>query len=266
MIKTIYHRLYSDFFLPDRMDDFRSIISSAKASGYIHLTLSDYYNRLTSSTIDSDQKIFLHRHDIDSDVTTARRFYKIEKEEGIKTSFYFRLNTIDVKLMRELHDDGFEVGYHFEELAQYCKDHSIFSRSSIDLKMDELRKIFTGNLLQIEKRIGFKIKTIASHGDFVNRKLNITNYAFINQELLDQCGLLFECYDTRLTKSYSWTGSDCGYPNFFKGENPLLAIQKRLPVVYLLTHPRHWHVAPIENLTDNIVRLKEGIPFYLNKK
>lgn len=265
MIKSIYNRFYSDFLLPDRLVEMQRIIVAAKENGYKHLTLPEYFDQITSTSKVETSKIFIHRHDIDTDVKTARLFYKLEKQEGIKASYYFRQNTIDISLMKELHHDGFEVGYHFEEIAQYCKDNKTYTVEFVRQNMEAIQHIFLENLKKLEQNLEFKIQTVASHGDFINRMLRIPNHELISDALLHTAGLKFECYDKRLTESYSILCSDNAYPQFYRGMSPVDAINSDKNIIHFLSHPRHWRSAPLENLKDNMQRLVEGLSVKINK-
>ena len=66
-------------------------------------------------------KLLILRHDIDTDIETTRAMWRVERELGIKTSYFFRLSTVDLPLMREIEACGGSVGYHFEELATAAK-------------------------------------------------------------------------------------------------------------------------------------------------
>lgn len=245
--------------MPSRLGEYESILKASLDNGYRHLTLSEYFDIIISGK--DTGNCFLNRHDIDTDVRTARRMFEIEKNLGIKSSFYFRLNNLDFELMKEIHEYGSEVGYHYEELSQFCKDNRIFDPTSIKKRYLDIERIFIRNFNSIEKRCGFKIKSVASHGDFVNRKLGIPNYDFMTRELMDKCQITFECYDKRLISSFDMIISDTHYPVFYRPLNPLNVINDSLKVIYLLSHPRHWRTAPIENTSDNIKRLFEGFKF-----
>lgn len=260
MIRSIYNRIYSDFLLPDRMPEYKRVNQKALNAGYTFLTIGEVFQKgvLTQKL---PEKVFVHRHDIDTDTQTARRFFTVEKELGIKSSFHFRLNHLDVRLMNEIREYGSEVGYHYEEIAQVAKERKLKSREDVLSHLDEIRSAFLENLLKIEKAAGFKIKTASSHGDFVNRKLGVPNHEMVNEELLKKAGLDYEAYDLRLDGIYSVTLSDKPYPQFYRDKTPDEAIDEKLNVIYLLTHPRHWHVSRWENLKDNILRLREGITY-----
>lgn len=258
---SIRHRIYGDYLMASRMNAYEALLQAAAEAGYTHLTLSEYYALLTAGTLDPAKKYFLHRHDIDSDISTARRFFEAEKKYGIKTSYYFRLCTWAPELMEEIHAYGSEATYHYEELAQYCKDHNIHDAEKAKAVYPEVRDVFRSNFKRLAATLSYPMKSIASHGDFVNRKLGISNYAFVTRELMDELGIVFECYEDRLLQSFTSIHSDTMPPAFYRPANPHEAIKRGDRVVYLLTHPRHWHTAVWENTKDNVFRFYEGLKY-----
>jgi inhibitor of KinA sporulation pathway (predicted exonuclease) len=261
-MKKVYHRFYSDYLLPNRMNEYSQINQLALDNGYTFKTTLEFYRNTVLEKI-PQQKIFVHRHDIDTDIKTARRFFEVEQKLNIKTSYYFRLNTIDIGLMKEIAAAGHEVGYHYEELAQYCKDFKIKTWEKALEKMPEIQKRFENNFKNLESKLGFKIKSIASHGDFVNRILGHPNHELITDNLMRDSGIELECYNKAMMQHFDVLLSDQPYPKYYRDKSPREAIAEKVNVIYLLTHTRHWHVARWENTTDNIQRMWEGIRFKL---
>mgnify|MGYP006145381963 CR=1 FL=1 len=64
--------------------------------------------------------VLVHRHDIDTDLPTARRMFALEQKHGVRASYYFRLSTLDFGLMRDIERYGSEASYHYEEIATYA--------------------------------------------------------------------------------------------------------------------------------------------------
>lgn len=257
----ILNRIYSDYLLPDRMKEYERLLNTALQAGYEHITLTNYFRKVVQGNIDPNKKYFIHRHDIDTDPATARRFFEAERKAGVRSSYYFRLKTFDAKLAREIHATGSEVGYHYEELASYCKQHKIRSAGEAKKHFKEIGDTFRKNLTQMEKEAGFKFTSICSHGDFANKILGLSNYAFVNAELMADCGIELETYNDQLLKSYTTILTDQPYPAFYKPENPLESIAKNYKVIYLLTHPRHWHCSRLSNTRENFTRLIEGLQY-----
>ena len=92
-------RIYADYFAPSRFEEYGRLIEQALEAGFKHCTVYELYSALREQTPELDAKIFVHRHDIDTDSAAAWLFFKAEKQFGIKASYYFRLNTLDLRLM-----------------------------------------------------------------------------------------------------------------------------------------------------------------------
>lgn len=256
-IKIVLNRIYNDFLMPTRLREYEKIIQKSMQLDYQHITFKDYYKKLVNNQLDN-KKYFLHRHDIDTDLRTAKKIFKIEKKYKVKATYYFRLSTLDFKFMKEIHSYGAEVGYHFEEIAQYCKDNHIKSSIEAIENIVEIREIFIKNIQNLEKELGFKIKTVASHGDFVNRKLGITNNKITNnKELRKSISLLAESYDKDIMDSFDIYISDRQYPLFYTPKNIFDVIGK-CDVICMLSHPRQWETNFLVNLYDNFRRVWEG--------
>ncbi|MBL7923714.1 MAG: hypothetical protein JNL88_05910 [Bacteroidia bacterium] len=254
----LLHRLYADFFLPSRMDEYRRLLECALENDYQHLSLPAYFSLLKEGKADPSKKYFLHRHDIDTDPSTARRFFEIERSLNIRSSYYFRRSTLDIDLFREISSAGFEAGYHYEELSDYCKEKGIQKKDQLPSHYEEIRDRFRKNVHDMETSTGIKICSVAAHGDFVNRHLDVPNFAFVTDDLLQSLGIVLECYNPVLLGSFHFIGSDTSYPQFYRPYNPLRAIEEKVKVIYFLSHPRHWYCHIPWNLRDDLKRLKEG--------
>ncbi|MFN5317618.1 MAG: hypothetical protein ACK5CY_02140 [Bacteroidia bacterium] len=257
----IWNRFYEDYLMPSRLNEYEDLLVFALDHGYQHLTLCAHFDNIHAERQKDDTLNFIHRHDIDSDCKTARKMWEIEVKHGVKSSFYFRLSTLDFGLMKEIHASGSEVGYHYEELAQYAKDFRIRDKQILEKKIPEIRQRFQTNLKQFESGCGFPILSVASHGDFVNRKLGIANHAIMNDTFLEACGLRFEAYNKKLIHSLDSIMSDTVYPLFYKPLNPFDEISKKIKTLYLLTHPRHWNKSIKANTRENWIRFIEGLRF-----
>lgn len=263
MLKTIINRVYSDYVMSSRLPEFENIIKAALLNGYKYVSLIEFYDLVVNGKLDTSANYFVHRHDIDTDTMTARQMFEIEKKYNVKSSYYFRLSTLDLDLMKEINAFGSEASYHFEELAQFCKDNRIRSKDLVAQRMDEIRTIFVTNFLRIEEETEKKIRSVVSHGDFVNRKMGIKNSIIINEAIRKELKIDVEGYDDILLKNYSVILSDTEYPVYYKPYSPFTAIERKYPVIYLLTHPRHWKTNFMINTQDNLKRLYEGIKYSL---
>ncbi|MDL0088298.1 hypothetical protein [Campylobacter gastrosuis] len=260
-IKKVINRIYADFIMPSRLNEYEVLIKKSLDQNYIHLSVIEYYEALLDNLLDQNAKYFVHRHDIDTDIKTARYFFEIEKKYNIKASYYFRLSTLDFKLMKEISDYGSEASYHYEEIAQFCKDNHIKNSQNIYKKLEKIKDIFSSNFLFIEKNLGYKLKSIASHGDFVNRRLKVINNEIINDICLrDRLGIVLEVYDDKFKNSFDMYISDKPYPIYYSPMNIFDVIEKEeCRRICMLTHPRQWHANFKVNFCDNIKRIYEEL-------
>ena len=63
-------RIYNDYFLPDRMDDYEKLLKSYLDNNYNFICIKDY------KKMKDDKRYIFIRHDIDSDVKIAKKCLK----------------------------------------------------------------------------------------------------------------------------------------------------------------------------------------------
>lgn len=162
--------------------------------------------------------------------------------------------------MKKINTYGSEVGYHFEELATYAKQHRITNKDKLILDIKHIQSKFENNFIYFEKCLGFKIKSVASHGDFANRKLKMTNHPITdNIELRKKLGIEFEVYDKNIHSSFDMYIADRLPPENFHPISPYEAVRRGQNTICMLTHPRKWYSDCLSNSRENITRLAEGI-------
>lgn len=250
--------------MPSRLVVYESMLKEALAQGYeIHSVIS-FWRHIESEGISDKRKYIILRHDIDTDLATAEEMWKIEQRLGIEASYYFRLSTVDISLMQLIHATGSEASYHFEEIASYCKKNRLKDPEDVHENMEYIRSMFKENFLLLKNRTGLPMETVASHGDFVNRKLKIPNEEILKDVgLRAKLGIQLEVYDDVIMNYVTSRYSDTLAPAFWKPDSPLLSFHRSDHVIYILTHPRHWRIHIMENLRDNVKRLWEGIRYHV---
>src|SRR5215471_12689578 len=111
----VWYRIYADFFMPSRLETYREFLCNAIDYGYEICSVDFIWQKIKNSGEIKSQKYIVLRHDIDTDTTTAKAIWHIDKALGVRSSYYFRLSTIDLDLMQEIALSGGEASYHFEE-------------------------------------------------------------------------------------------------------------------------------------------------------
>jgi hypothetical protein len=267
-MRYVWRRAYADFLMPCRLGLYADLLNAAVGKGYEAHSILSFWQLLKRNALEPGGRYLILRHDIDNrDSHTTRQFWEIECRLGLKSTFYFRLSTLMPELMKEIHDSGFEVGYHYEELATVAKEHGLTRAEQTSAVMAEIRARFKHNLRQFRVRTGLPIDTVASHGDFANRKLGMENTELLQDEAMRrETQIECEAYDSALRDHVSTLHSDVEHPGDWAPEDPRLAIERGEHVVHVLTHPRNWHAYWTRNLADEFGRVREGLLYLLRSR
>ena len=253
-MKTLLNRLYSDYLMPSRLDRYADLLQAAADAGYRQQSVRDFLRAPPARP-----PTLVHRHDIDSDVRTAAKMFALEARQGVKASYYFRLSTLDFGLMREIEAYGSEASYHFEEVADFAKRHHIKDADVLRSRFPAIRVQFRHNLERIERALARKLVTVASHGDFANRRLNVINHEILaDQAFRERCGIDCETYDEALLSQFDLYISDRPYPLYFHPIAPAAALGQ-YRCICLLTHPVQWETNWRESTRCNVRRLVEDL-------
>lgn len=105
-----------------------------------------------------EQDFFLIRHDVDITPWAALEMAQVESDEGVATTYYFRLhapfyNLLDIEAaecVRTIHDLGHEVGLHYEPGYFIDRGQDPTEGSRRDIRV-------------FEELVGFETQTIAQH-------------------------------------------------------------------------------------------------------
>lgn len=257
-MKTMFRRLYCDYLMPSQLAAYEQLVCSAKRAGYRQTSVRHYHD-MVKQRAPLPERVIVHRHDIDTDLRTTRKLFDIEKKYGVISSFYFRLSTLDIELMRQIEDYGSEASYHYEELATFAKQNRIKDAAAVRERLPEIRTDFIANFSRIEQRMGRKLRTVAGHGDFANRQLKVANTEILaDPELRQRCGIEVESYDRILMENIDIYITDRPPPQCYHPTSPLEALGQYRRI-YLLTHPRQVETNWTANTKENLCRFYEQL-------
>ncbi|WP_284456195.1 hypothetical protein [Alloalcanivorax xenomutans] len=256
LLRLAWNRIYSDYFMGSRLEEYQKIVQTALDLGFEHMTVSEFSQRVIKQSL--PKKVMIHRHDIDTDIRTARKIYQIEQKLGVRSTFYFRLSTLNQKLMSDIKASGGEVGYHFEELAQFCKDNNIKSKEEALSNLPAIRNKFVVNFENIKKKYDIDMTTVAAHGDFVNRKIGLPSTVIVDESVKREVSIFCEAYDVFFMNALDIYISDKPYPQYYHPVN-IFDAMKTYDIICFTSHPRQWDTNFLVNTWDNLKRVVEGI-------
>lgn len=114
---------------------YRDLLDSMKNAGYRFQTFTQYLQS-------PEARVILLRHDVDDRKLHSLEFARIQHEKGIVGSYYFRMvpQSFDEGVIREIHQLGHEVGYHYEDM-DFAKGDPKEALRLFEQHLDRLRKI-----------------------------------------------------------------------------------------------------------------------------
>jgi hypothetical protein len=256
--------LLSSYLHPDRTVAYAALVREFADRGYTTISIHRFAQRLANGEA-IVRKTLVLRHDIDTDPTYAKIWHVIEKSVGFEASYYFRLRTANVGIMRRLAAEGAEVGYHYEEIATYAKAYLLRSLADIEAHMPQIRDRFLSNLEMLRKKTGLPIVTAASHGDFMNRRLLVTNEVLLaDADLRRRAGIYSEAYDRSYLDHIASRVSDAPYPKHWQlrtGKTLKEMMDTGDGPIEILTHPRWWRTSVYSNFREDSLRLISGMTY-----
>jgi hypothetical protein len=247
-----------------RCEEYLAFLSAALEQGYSFVRIQDVYE----SGWREESKYIIVRHDVDQNTRATRTLSSIERAHGVVGTYYFRWSTVDRRLIRDLLADGHEVSLHYETLSDYYKARRLNPRrrpvteamlaECVPILQDEI-----GRFKQILGECGGKrnVKTIASHGDRVNRVLGVPNNRVFEAAPSQFAGIM-EAYDRTYLSQLDMHISDsplwiCN--GFRYGLHPLDALSRHPQRVQLLLHPIHWDLRFTDKVYESLRACIRGV-------
>lgn len=114
---------------------YRELLAALQSEGFSFQTFSQYLHSPAS-------KVIMLRHDVDDRKDHSLHFARIQHEAGVVGTYYFRMvpQSFDEEVIREIHDMGHEVGYHYEDMDFSSGDPHRAIRF-FEKHLDQLRRI-----------------------------------------------------------------------------------------------------------------------------
>lgn len=71
-LTLIWHRIYSDFIMPSRLEEYSSLLEKALKHGYRVYSIERFWAKIKANSVESGVKYLILRHDVDTDTSCAR--------------------------------------------------------------------------------------------------------------------------------------------------------------------------------------------------
>jgi len=129
---------------------YRQLLETIREQNYSLTTLSRFIE-------EPREKAVILRHDVDRKPGNALKMATIEKDLDVTADYYFRIvkESWNEDIIRQIHDMGHEIGYHYEDLAMANGDEEK-AYSNFKRNLEKLRKLAP-------------VKTMCMHGSPLSR-------------------------------------------------------------------------------------------------
>ena len=131
--------------------------SFRKYAEYIDAIKNSYssilrFDELMAPGYEIPESFCLIRHDIDRNPGNALNMALLEKEKGVRATYFFRVKPVvfEPDIIKEIAGCGHEIGFHYESLSDAEGD------------FDKALELFKNDLTKLRETV--EIKTIAMHG------------------------------------------------------------------------------------------------------
>jgi len=126
------------------------------------------------------------RHDIDRKPANALEMAKIEKEMGIKATYYFRTkrHTFIPDIIEKIALLGHEIGYHYENLSDMNGDKDL-ALKDFEENISLFRRIYPVKTISMHGRPLKSFNNLDLWGSFNERQLLFRKYGILGDAILD---------------------------------------------------------------------------------
>ncbi len=162
--------------MPDfTIDTYRLLLETLLSKDYSFIPFVQYLKEPPSRCV-------ILRHDVDDKKLNSLQTARLENELGIRGTYYFRMvpESFDEGVIKQIHEMGHEVGYHYEDLSRMAQGtpvHRSFSQGG-GLRAQGNKEIkgqlvtdaiasFKNNLETLRQIV--PIETICMHGSPMSR-------------------------------------------------------------------------------------------------
>ena len=234
---------------------YKMFLKAFLRGNYNHMSF--YQIQKTIAQTFSDDKLTILRHDVDRLPINALKIAQIEKENGIKGTYYFRIvpESYDIEIMKRIAELGHEIGYHYEDVDLTIKNEKLKIKNERDKEklIDLAYESFCKNLEMLKKN--FDIDTICMHGSplskFDNKiiweKYDYRKLGIIGEPYFD---IDWDIFAYLTDTGRRWNGGKVSvrdkvnseFKFDFKSTNDIIANIDKLPNKIMITvHPERWN-------------------------
>lgn len=217
-----------------RWGEYRRLLEAARSHGYEIVSLEDWV-----LNGDAGERALILRHDVDQHPRSALPMATIERELGVRSTWYFRWRTAHPAVVGTLRAQGFHVGLHYETATRAILANGGLPDRDLRARFGEAAPVLRREIAAFEHRYG-AIRSVCPHGD--SRVPGINNGVLLRDADMSSFGIEFDGNEAmRGRKLGAWltdrSGAEGGWRD---GIDPHALLAAGVSPILCLTHPNNW--------------------------
>ncbi len=221
-----------------RWREYRLLLEAALEHGYSVLGVEDWV-----AGSDPGGPVMAVRHDVDQDPRAALTMAGIERELGLRTSWYFRWRTAEPRVVAELRGEGCGVGFHYETLSRLALERGAWTAAEIERLLPAARAGL-GEEIDAFARLHGPIRSVCPHGD--SRAPLARNAGLMKGREPREFGVEFDVNEAMRGRGLArWlTDRTLAEGRWADGIEPLGSIAAGDSPLLCVVHPNNWSSGP----------------------
>jgi hypothetical protein len=221
-----------------RWSEYRTLLRLATAEGYEIVPLEQWLDD------DRGERVLIVRHDVDQCPSSALRMLEVERELGVRSTWYFRWRTARLRVVRAVLEAGGGVGLHYETLSRIVIDERAAGRTTVPEQLiDPARRTLKRELTAFSVLFG-PSRSACAHGD--TRVPGVNNAVLLRDRDPHEYGIEFDANASMRSHDLAvWlTDRSRAEGSWRDGLDAVTILESHASPVLLLTHPNNWISGP----------------------
>lgn len=247
---------------PARWGEYRALLGEALTRGYRAIGVEQWLGESAgvggARTADGERPLLVLRHDVDQHPRSALAMASVERELGIRSSWYFRWRTADARTIAALRADGCSVGLHYETLSRLALERRARTAGEVASLLPEARRGLAREIATFARLHG-PFRSICPHGD--SRVPQARNAELVKGRGAAAFGVDHDVNEAMRGRGLAhWlTDRISGEGGWAAGPRPSELFEARLSPILCVVHPNNWSSGP-SLWADRLLRGGSDVP------
>jgi hypothetical protein len=193
--------------------------------------------------VDRGAPLLALRHDVDQHPRSVLEMARIERELGVRSSWYFRWRTADVRAIATVREAGCAVGFHYETLSRLALERGARGADEIAALAPAAR---AGLKAEVEAFAALHgpIRSVCPHGD--SRVPRARNAELLRGRDARELGIEFDVNEAMRGRGLAgWlTDRTSAEGRWSDGVDPRERFATRRSPLLCVVHPNNWASGP----------------------